>query len=79
MGRPFHMGVQMLTWERLAWIALAYDTSMALAMRRALGIAAGRPARARRRGAGARRTGCEYDGMLECFRNRRGVDPEAGM
>lgn len=57
-----------MTRDQLARIALRYDTSMARAMLRALGVDV--PHRAR---PGAIVRTDRYDGMLECMAQRTGV------
>lgn len=59
----------MLDLDRIAAIARSYDTTMARAFRRALGIERGDRARLTRREA-RRREREAYRGVRECFENR---------
>lgn len=69
-GAPFaFIGGYMVETSEIARMALRYDTAVALAFRRALGIdGASRAPHARGRGAGGRRDG-RYAGLLWCFEN----------
>lgn len=59
-----------MTRDDLARIALRYDTAMARAMLRALGVPV--PHRAR---VGTVQRVDRYDGLLDCFAQRTGVRP----
>lgn len=65
------MGSEVATVEYMARCSLRYDTVVAAALRRALGLGAPAMAPGRWRAPSARSV--EYDGMAECFANERRV------
>ncbi len=61
----------MVTRDEMRRIAARYETQVARAFRRVLGMAERREGRKRRRTRRGRRPHPEWRGMRECFRNER--------